>query len=192
MAVHPEPAEAGSSAPAGTVDSSTTSTGAAIPIVDVPFPPPAGWSDSLTGTDGPHFWDRMLLSESERVRRYKHPSTVVLVEINGLARLARQWGPDVAERTLVMAARRLAKEIRPSDHVARIDPARFGILLTETSEIAALNFVERARAAVEVDLQVASEVVRVAFGWASPPAGGDLSDAVALAAVRLDAELKAT
>ena len=56
------------------------------------------------------------------------------------------------------------------------------ILLTETTEIAAINFVERARAACERDLQVATEVVNVAFGWASPPKGGDLTDAMGLAA----------
>ena len=66
---------------------------------------------------------------------------------------------------------------------------RFGILLTETTEIAAINFVERARAACERDLQVATEVVNVAFGWASPPKGGDLTDAMGLAAERLAAEL---
>jgi hypothetical protein len=34
-----------------------------------------------------------------------------------------------------------------------------------------------------------AEVVKVAFGWASPPSGGDLADALALAARRLEAEL---
>jgi diguanylate cyclase (GGDEF)-like protein len=150
---------------------------------------PSGWSDPQTGTDGPRYWDRLILSESARVTRYKRPATVVLVEVTGLPSLAKLWGPKVAGHTLAAAARTLSKEIRTSDHIARIEPARFGLLLTETTEIAAINFVERARAACERDLHVAAEVVHVAFGWASPPKGGDLSDAMAIAARRLAAEL---
>jgi len=161
----------------------------AIPIDSPSVPAPSGWSDPQTGTDGPRLWDRLIISESARVRRYKRPATVVLVEVVGIDGLARLWGPRVAEHALAAAARILAKEIRTSDHIARMERLRFGILLTETTEIAAINFVERARAACERDLQVATEVVNVAFGWASPPKGGDLSDAMVLATERLAAEL---
>jgi diguanylate cyclase (GGDEF)-like protein len=161
----------------------------AIEIVGPDISTPSGWSDPQTGTDGPRLWDRLMISESARVRRYKRPATVVLVEVVGIAGLARLWGPRVAEHALAAAARILAKEIRTSDHIARVEQLRFGILLTETTEIAAINFVERARAACERDLQVATEAVNVAFGWASPPKSGDLTDAMELAAKRLDAEL---
>jgi len=161
----------------------------AIPIVSLSVPEPSGWSDPQTGTDGPRLWDRLMISESARVRRYKRPATVVLVEVIGIDGLARLWGPRVAEHALAAAARILAKEIRTSDHIARLERLRFGVLLTETTEIAAINFVERARASCERDLQVATEVVNVAFGWASPPKNGDLSDAMALAAERLAAEI---
>jgi diguanylate cyclase (GGDEF)-like protein len=163
---------------------------ASIPVVDAAVPAPTGWNDPLTGTDGPHYWDRLIISETARVRRYRRPATVVLVEIAGLTRLAAMWGPDVAERTLISAARTLSQSIRTSDHIARIEPIRFAILLTETTEIAAINFVERARVSCERDLRVASEIVGVGFGWASPPKSNDLADAVALAQKRLEAELQ--
>ena len=161
----------------------------AIQIDSPSVPAPSGWSDPATGTDGPRLWDRLIISESARVRRYKRPATVVLVEVVGIEGLARLWGPRVAEHALAAAARILAREIWTSDHIARVERLRFGLLLTETTEIAAINFVERARAACESELQVATEAVNVAFGWASPPKGGDLSDAMALAAERLAAEL---
>ena len=166
-----------------------TQTDDAIPIITGPVAAPTGWSDPKTGTDGPRFWDRLILSEAARVGRYKRPVTVVLVEIAGLIAIGKLWGPRVAEHTLAAAARTLSKEIRTSDHIARIEPLRFGLLLTETTEIAAINFVERARAACERDLTMGAEVVKVAFGWASPPSGGDLADALALAVRRLEAEL---
>ena len=161
----------------------------AIPVIAWPVEAPTGWSDAKTGTDGPRYWDRLILSETARAERYKRPVTVVLVEIAGLTAIGKLWGPRVAEHTLAAAARTLSREIRTSDHIARIEPLRFGLLLTETTEIAAINFVERARAACERDLTMGAEVVKVAFGWASPPDGGDLADALALAARRLEAEL---
>ena len=179
------PSEAGDAGEAG----EPTLTDDAIPVITGPVAAPAGWSDPKTGTDGPRFWDRLILSETARVGRYKRPVTVVLVEIAGLTAIGKLWGPRVAEHTLAAAARTLSKEIRTSDHIARIEPLRFGLLLTETTEIAAINFVERARAACERDLTMGAEVVKVAFGWASPPNGGDLADALALAARRLEAEL---
>ena len=152
-------------------------------------PPPTAWTDQMTGTDGPHYWDRLVSAERARARRYHRPVTVVFVEIAGLDRLSRQWGADVAERALVLGARRLAKEIRSSDHICRVETARFGILLTETDEIAAINFIERARSSCERDLRSASDVLRVGFGWASPPMKGDLHDAIELARRRLAADL---
>lgn len=173
----------------------TTPTGAAapdtaplVPMMSI-VPPPAGWTDAMTGTDGPRYWDRLLLSETARIRRYKRSATVVLVEFAGLDRLAWQWGQDVGERTLLVVARALAAEIRPSDHIARIETVRFGVLLTETSEIEAINFVERARSTCERELSVASELVTVGFGWASPPPKQGLRDALAIAERRLAAEL---
>ena len=194
QAEHDEPtdtgADAGDTAAEALADTAEAAA-APIPIVDAPVPPPSGWNDPLTGTDGPHYWDRLIISESARVRRYHRPTTVVFVEIAGLTRLGQLWGADVAERTLISAARTLSQSIRTSDHIARVEPIRFAILLTETAEIAAINFIERARASCERDLRVASEVVGVAFGWASPPSTNwDLADAVALAQKRLDVELK--
>jgi diguanylate cyclase (GGDEF)-like protein len=157
-----------------------------------PTPPaePAGWSDSLTGADGPRFWDRILASETARARRYSRPATVGFVEVSGLERLAIHWGPQVSERVLVAVGRTIAREVRSSDHVARIAPGRFGVLLTETDEVAAINCFERIRASCETDLGPASVDVVVGFGWASPPRDGDLAQALALADKRLAADLR--
>ena len=151
--------------------------------------PPDGWTDILTGTDGPRMWDRVVLSESARVRRYKRPVTVTIVDVVGLDGLAGQWGWDVAERALASCARRLAREARTSDHVARIERTRFGILLPETTEVAAINFVERARQSCEVELAPFGEAVRIGFGWASPPPKGDVADAIEVALRRLADDL---
>ena len=160
-----------------------------VPAFIRPIPQPEGWTDVLTGADGPRFWDRIILSELARASRYHRPVTVAYAEIVGLDRLAGQWGWDVSERALSACARRLGREIRSSDHIARLEQARFGILLTETTEIAAINFVERARASCERELRAVGTDVVIGFGWASPSSKGDLSDAVDVALTRLAAEL---
>jgi diguanylate cyclase (GGDEF)-like protein len=151
---------------------------------------PSGWNDALTGTDGPRLWDRVISSEVARVNRYARPATVVLIEFAGLDVHARRWGIDVSERLFTHLARTLAVELRSSDHIARIARTRFAILLTETDEIAAINIVERVRAACEYQLG-ASDLVRIAIGWASPSTTSDLRAAVDVAAERLADELQA-
>lgn len=165
--------------PTGTPDAD------ARPIGGVVAPDPSSWGDPLTGCDGPRLWDRLLASEVARVRRYERPATVALIEIVGFDELERVWGDEIAERTFVRLARTLATEIRSSDHIARIDRARFAVLLTETEEIAAINFVERVRAACERQ----PGELRIAIGWASPTTTFDLHDALATAERRLVEEI---
>lgn len=161
-----------------------------IPIGPSLLPdPPSGWADPLTGLNGPDLWDRIVAVERARVRRYKRPVTIAFVEVVGLDELTRQWGRAVSDRALVFAARTVAAEARSSDLVARIKPTRLGVILTETTEIAAINFIERARAACEEGMASTSGVLHVAFGWASPPPNRDLMDAIALANDRLSSEI---
>jgi len=47
----------------------------------------------------------------------------------------------------------------------------FGILLTETDEIAAINFVDRVREAGPRSVPRTADLVRFSFGWASPRDG---------------------
>ncbi len=149
---------------------------------------PSGWTDALTGTDGPRLWDRTVSSEVARVSRYRRPVTVALIEINGLDRYARSWGIDVAERLFVQLARTMAVNVRSSDHMARVERTRFGLLLTETDEIAAINIVERVRAACEYQLGT-SDLVRIGIGMAGSSTTTDLRLAIQIAETRLADEL---
>jgi len=149
---------------------------------------PSGWTDPLTGTDGPRLWDRVISSEIARVSRYHRPATVVLIDVAGLDDFAQAWGTEVAERLFIQLARTMSVESRSSDHIARIDRTRFAILLTETDEIAAINFVERVRAACESLLR-APDLVRIGIGWASPAGSTDLRAAIDVAEARVADEL---
>jgi diguanylate cyclase (GGDEF)-like protein len=146
---------------------------------------PEGWSDRLTGTDGPRFWDRIVASEEARRRRYGHAVTVAMVEIAGLRSDGSWLGQELALQVFVRAAHALAKGVRTSDYTARIGPTRFGILLIEADEISAINFIDRLRAACRAELGPDSEI-GLRTGWACPGEGETLDMAVQRAATRLD------
>ena len=141
------------------------------------IPEPTGWTDALTGLEGPDFWRKLVIAEVARTTRYKRPMTIVLLDVDGIDDIRRVWGPAVARHTLRETAQCLRRMARTSDHLVRIGPTRFGILLAETDEIASINFVERVRDAGPRSVARTAELVHFVFGWASPRAG-DAPDAV--------------
>jgi diguanylate cyclase (GGDEF)-like protein len=166
-------------APAGAADFASRAGAAST------LPSPAGWTDGLTDTDGPRMWDRVLASEQARNARHQRTSAVVLVDVLGLEHSSERWGPMVTLQLFVQLARELARGIRRSDYIARIGPTRFGVLLTETDEILAINFVDRVKAQCRERVDPAANDLRLAVGWASPAVGGRLSDAIRVAEERL-------
>lgn len=135
------------------------------------LPYPDGWTDPLTGLEGPDFWRKLVITEVARATRYGRPMTVVILDLDGMNDIPRFWGEDVANHTMRETAQCLRRMARTSDHLTRIGPARFGILLTETDEIAAINFVERVRSAGPAALPRTAHLVHFVFGWASPRPG---------------------
>ena len=70
--------------------------------------------------------------------------------------------------------------------MAWLDRARFGVLLPETDEVAAVNFVERVRERCDLWLAAGAVSLRLVVGWASPAPEQRLADVVPIARRRLD------
>jgi diguanylate cyclase (GGDEF)-like protein len=153
------------------------------------IPEPAGWEDPLTGLQGPDFWQRSLIAEVARSARYRRSLTVVVVEVNGIEPLGELWGWDVARSAIREAAQCLRRASRTSDLCSRIGPTRFGVTLTETDEIAAINFVERVREAGPRAMPKGADGLQFSFGWASPRQGESAAARVRRAESRLAVEL---
>jgi GGDEF domain-containing protein len=147
-----------------------------------------GWADSATGLPGPSFWRTIVAAESARHRRYGGPVTVVLAELVGLEHLEGPERADVEAAAVAATGRVLRHACRASDHVVRLGHRLFGLLLPETNEIDAINFVERARERCAAELGDLGEGLDVTFGWASPTGSLDLVAAVAIADDRLRRE----
>lgn len=84
--------------------------------------------DPLTGLSTPLiFYDRVQAVRS-LMRRYGHPSILLLVHIENLAKLAAEFGPEVAESALLVAANRIRQALRDGDVAARLSHSRIGVL----------------------------------------------------------------
>jgi diguanylate cyclase (GGDEF)-like protein len=153
------------------------------------IPEPAGWKDALTGLEGPDAWHRTLVAEVARAARYGHDLTVVVLEVEGILELQDELGEAAARHALRETSEALRREARASDLCMRIGLTRLGVVLPDTGEIAAINFVERVREAMPVQVPAGMGRLRLSFGWASPRAGESADVVVRRADRRLAEDL---
>lgn len=149
----------------------------------VPNRHPPVWA--LAGVADRATWDRTVQEESARAARFIRPVTVVIAELPRLDDVSVRLGRDAADRVVAETARLLVAEGRAVDQVAWLDDAVFGVLMPETEEARARDYVERVRAASDEWLRSAGLSVRLSLGWASPAEDRDIVAAAALAQQRM-------
>jgi diguanylate cyclase (GGDEF)-like protein len=193
-AISSTPVARASSGPRPTVTTGATTagsaaTGASLSFADGPTP---SRSDPVTGALLPGEWHRLLADEDARIQRYERAATVVLVELDGLDGFVAALGQDAADRVLPAVADTLTRHGRAVDAVARLGPGRFGVLLPETGEVEAVNYVERIRGLCELWLESGAIAMRLAIGWASSAQDRTMADAYSEALERMYVELRRT
>lgn len=145
-------------------------------------------TDPVTGLDNRLAWDRAVREENERKRRYGRPVSVVIADLYGLDTLAERVGREAADRLVPAIAEALRRYGRTTDRVARVGHARFHVLLPETDEVRAINYVERVRQACDIWLESGAVALSLSMGWASPGPDDDIETAMVMAEDRLLAE----
>ncbi|HSK52698.1 MAG TPA: GGDEF domain-containing protein [Clostridia bacterium] len=145
--------------------------------------------DVSTGLITASGWGRILTDEDARVRRYRRPATVVMIELDGLERLTSRLGEGAGDRLIPAVADTVRRLAREADHVARLGQSRFGVLLPETDEVQAINYVERVRRTCDLWLESGAVALRLAIGWASASGDDNLHDAGRTATERMYAEI---
>jgi diguanylate cyclase (GGDEF)-like protein len=146
--------------------------------------------DGLTGLYDAAAFARLVDLEEARVARYHRPATVVIFELDGLERLIETLGRGAGDRVVAAVADTVRRLGRDADRAARLGPGRFGVLLAETDEIAAINYVERVRRACELWLESGAMSLRLAAGWAGTAGDPPLTEAQRVAIERMYAELR--
>ncbi len=144
--------------------------------------------DPTTGLESPLAWRHTLDDEFTRLARYHRQATLILVELDGFDRLIDRLGEAAGARVVLATARTLRAEARAADRVARLGRGRFAILLPETDEVSAVNFVERIRSACDRWLEAGEIALRLAIGWTILDPNDGASTALLEAERRLDTE----
>jgi diguanylate cyclase (GGDEF)-like protein len=84
--------------------------------------------DPLTGLSTPLiFYDRVHAVRN-LIKRYGHPSVLLLVHIENLPALSADFGPEVAESAVLVAANRISQSLRDGDVAARLSHSRIAVL----------------------------------------------------------------
>ena len=105
-------------------------------------------TDALTSAFNRRYFMSKLEDEVERVRRYKHPSSLLMIDVDHFKRINDTYGHDVGDTVLVHLVKLLEGQVRQLDTLARIGGEEFAILLPETGQQEALVSAERLLGAV--------------------------------------------
>lgn len=105
-------------------------------------------TDPLTGLYNRRRLDERMQVEILRAKRYRHPLSVIMIDIDHFKNYNDTHGHPEGDVTLKQVADLLRIHVRETDVVARYGGEEFLILLTETSKAAALEVAEKIRAAV--------------------------------------------
>lgn len=100
--------------------------------------------DPLTGLSTPLIFYERVRAVRNLIKRYGHPSVVLLVHIDKLPQLSAEFGPEAAESALLAAANRIRESLRDGDVAARLSHSRIGVLAEGMSSAeAAANIASR-------------------------------------------------
>ncbi len=88
--------------------------------------------DDLTGLANRRAWGHIVAAEEARSRRYGHPGSVLIIDLNGLKEVNDTRGHAAGDQLLRDCARVLGACARGSDFVARLGGDEFGVLAVET------------------------------------------------------------
>lgn len=135
-------------------------------------------TDGLTGLYNHRYFQERLAAEFERARRFNHPLSVIMIDVDHFKRFNDRHGHIAGDAVLEGLGTLLHANARRVDVAARYGGEEFAIVLVETAAEEALAFAERLRGTVESTLLAETAVpdghVTVSIGVATnpPTAGG--------------------
>jgi two-component system cell cycle response regulator len=104
--------------------------------------------DQLTGMLNRREFDRILAEEEDRSRRFGHPFSLVLLDIDHFKSVNDTHGHQVGDRVLQAVASRVVSGLRTVDRAARFGGEEFALIIMQADRKAALESAQRACAAV--------------------------------------------
>ncbi|MBI4040864.1 MAG: diguanylate cyclase [Deltaproteobacteria bacterium] len=132
-------------------------------------------TDDLTHLRNGRFFKEKMAEELNRSLRYKHPVSIILLDIDHFKKINDVFGHKTGDQALQKIAHILQKNIRNTDFAARIGGEEFVILLPETSKPQAQDMAERLRKAISKTMifsrekKMKKQPLTASFGVSSYP-----------------------
>jgi diguanylate cyclase (GGDEF)-like protein len=121
-------------------------------------------TDPLTGAANTRSFMELMQSEINRYERYRHPFTVVYLDLDNFKAVNDRFGHVVGDKTLHMIVTEIQKRLRKTDTVSRLGGDEFGLLLPETGQDAAQVVVKKIRSSILSAMQLRKLPVTVSLG----------------------------
>src|SRR5216117_3084953 len=127
------------------------------------------FKDEVTGLYNRRFFSLRLEEELSRYRRFNHPVSVVLLDLDGFKAVNDDLGHAVGDDTLRDVAQLLLKHSRGINVISRYGGDEFAVLLVETPKAGARLYADRIRQVVSTYPFGHGLRVTASFGVSSLP-----------------------
>lgn len=124
-------------------------------------------TDPLTGLSNARMFQARLREEFARARRYRHPLSLLFIDVDGLKAVNDRGGHVAGDAALVRVATALRRTARSSDLAARWGGDEFALLAPDTTSGAALTLGERIRVLVTEASRDSPDAMTVSVGLAT-------------------------
>lgn len=105
--------------------------------------------DSLTGVNNRHHFIKMAEDELHRAKRYNHPTSFLLIDIDHFKMINDTYGHPAGDEVLKALCHTCLSTLRVNDIFGRLGGEEFSVVLPEQEEQGAMAFAERLRSALE-------------------------------------------
>ncbi|OGL20111.1 MAG: hypothetical protein A3K12_03350 [Candidatus Rokubacteria bacterium RIFCSPLOWO2_12_FULL_71_19] len=127
------------------------------------------FTDEVTGQHNRRFFSVRLEEEVSRHRRFNHPVSVVMLDVDGFKAINGALGRGAGDETLRIVGDILARYSRGINVVCRYGADAFGVLLVETAKTGAGLYAERIRQVLAAYPFAHGRRLTASFGIASLP-----------------------
>jgi diguanylate cyclase (GGDEF)-like protein len=127
------------------------------------------FKDDVTGLYNRRFFSIRLEEEVSRYRRFNHPVSVVLLDLDGFKAVNDELGHAAGDETLRGMAEILLKHSRGINVISRYGGDEFAVLLVETSKAGARLYADRIRYVLPTYRFGHGRRITASFGIASLP-----------------------
>lgn len=106
------------------------------------------YTDSLTGLYNHRYFQDTLANEITRAERYKHPLSLIVIDIDDFKKVNDNFGHKKGDEALKLLTEKIKESTRGIDTPCRIGGEEFAIILPETASYEAFTVAERLRLSI--------------------------------------------